>query len=100
MNQEKPVYSEELPVGHHEESGGDLTVVSSHEEVSVGGEKTNMVNDTIVEKDYVRSSWQKDFIGNEGADWEMLSVMRIQEGFYYMRYNMVKGDPTTISWRS
>ena len=56
MNQEKPVYSEELPVGHHEESGGDLTVVSSHEEVSVGGEKTNMVNDTIVEKDYVRSS--------------------------------------------
>ena len=56
MNQEKSVYSEELPVGHHGESGGDLTVVSSHEEVSDGGEKSNMVNVTTIEKDYVKSS--------------------------------------------
>ena len=56
MSQEKPVYAEELPVGQNEESGGDLSVVSGHEEVSDGGEKSNMVNDTIIEKDYVRSS--------------------------------------------
>lgn len=56
MSQEKPAsYPEELPVGQNEESGGDLSVVSSHEEVSDGGEKSNMVNDTtIIEKDYVR----------------------------------------------
>lgn len=49
-----------------------------------GGEKGGWVEAFGTRKSYVRSGNQEDFIGGEVTVWKMLSVRRVQKGFYYM----------------
>ena len=73
-----------FPAYHLKESSRDLSVLSSHEGLHQWQRGEEQQGYLYSVQEFCEE--HEDFIGGEAGVWEMLTMMRIQASFSYMRY--------------